>query len=329
MGGNALKHVGVIRATTDIMNQIFKELQLIFKDVMNLYNVFHVKNKITHGDIDVLVELLTNEDTMTLLKRIYNPKHIVGSGSLISFAIEYNNNLYQVDFITTSNILRDQFYLSYGITGAIIGRMTSRNDLTYDGGIKLQVSGQLLNIICKQNMFHDRDMHGNIRLTSNPDEACKILDLDYERWLKGFDTDNDLFTWLSNCRLFKKSHYNRIDTDKARYQMIDWIAFIKDIDDKPSFDTCQYVINNFDIKDRLLEIIENEHIKRNIKSKFSAHMIMNKGVTGTNIGKCIKYIQDIYGSKSNFESWIYENDEEIVHNTCNMHIDEFIANAVK
>ena len=139
MGGNALKHVGVIRATTEIMNQIFAELRTMFKDVMNLHEVFYMRDKITHGDIDVLVERLTSDDTMTLLKRIYNPEHIVGNGSLISFAYKYSDNLYQVDFITSSNILKDQFYLSYGVTGAIIGRMTSRNNLTYDGGIKLQV----------------------------------------------------------------------------------------------------------------------------------------------------------------------------------------------
>ena len=185
----------------------------------------------------------------------------------------------------------------------------------------------MLNDVSGHNTFHDRDMHGGIRLTSDPVEACKILGLDYVQWLEGFDTENDLFKWLSNCVLLKKSHYMTIDNNKARQQMIDWIAFIQDKEDMPSYDAYEHIKNNYGIRDRLLEILEREKIKTDIKSKFSASLIMDKGVTGSKIGKCIKYLHDIHGNKDKFETWIHEHDIETVHNLYNMHIDAFIANS--
>lgn len=324
MGGNALKHVGVIRATTEVMERIKDELRTMYKDILILHDVYSVKNKDTHGDVDILVEHLTSDDTMTVLKRIYNPEHIVDNGSIISFAYKRDNNLYQVDFITSSNILKDQFYLSYGIVGAIIGRMTTRNDLSYDGGLKLQVSGRILNLISNETMFHDRDMNGGIRLTSDPINTCNFLGLNYDRWCQGFDNDNDLFEWIITCNLFKKSHFKTVDV--VRQQMLDWKSFSDEREDKVPYDVLNRVLTQYDITDRLHEIVAREKIKLNVKSKFSAHMIMEKGITGPKIGKCLKYIKDIYKGKDEFEAWIYANDSETVQKVLLKHIDAFIAN---
>lgn len=328
MGGNALKHVGVIRVTTEILEHIVNELRTIFKNILALHNVYNTKNKFTHGDIDILVEQLTTENTITALKRIYNPKHIVRNGKIISFAYKYDNNLYQVDFITSNNICKDQFYLSYGIIGAIIGKMTIRNNLLYDGGLILKVSSKILNSISDETLFHDENVNrGLIRLTNDPIDTCNFLDLDYERWCQGFDNDNDLFEWIITCNLFKKSCYKIINNKKQ--QMIDWKQFCSKYEDKEPYDILNHVLSHYDIMDKLLKIVANEKMKINTKSKFSAHMIMDKGINGIKIGKCLKYIKNIYGGKDEFDAWICNNTKETVSKVCNEHIDAFIIQDTK
>lgn len=322
MGGNALKHVGVKRISTDDMMVVRNELYNLFTEYLDIDFVPFVKEKQDHGDIDVLVCSKSTDTVKNILMRVYNPEHTVFNGNVISFAYKYNDNLYQVDFISTGNIMKEKFYMSYGILGLIIGRMATRSNLVFDGGLKVSIYGSTLNNIVGTDEFFVKQKYSDIRLTNDPIEVCRFLGMSYDRWLQGFETNNDLYDWLLTCNIFKKScfefkEYNRpriIDRSKG------FAIYCKDFDDKED-NTLERVFERFSIMDKIIEIVEKERRKANIKSKYSAQLIMDKGIKNEKIGECVKYLKSQF---DDFDEWVYQNDKETVINQVNDLIDNFI-----
>ena len=96
--------------------------------------------------------------------------------------------------IKTSNIEMSQFYGGYGDCGNIIGRFTKRADLTF-GNEGLWTSYESKRII----------------LSTNPQEICEYLGLNYNLWSAGFKTRTELFNWIIESRYFDLNLF-RLDT---------------------------------------------------------------------------------------------------------------------
>jgi hypothetical protein len=212
---------------------------------------------------------------------------------------------------------KDKFYFSYSIIGLIIGRMAIRSNLSFDGGLKFVVNGRnLCKITQNDDEFIYKHTYGKIRLTHDPISTCNFLGLSYERWLQGFDTVTDLYDWLLECNLFKKSHFiiTNQDNNRVKDRSQGFVAYSINYPDKIEYDVMTQVTLKYAIMDKIIDIIDRERRKNNIKEKYSAHMIMDKGIQGNDIGRCIGFLKSKF---DDFDEWIYQNNKEKVKQVIN------------
>lgn len=317
MGGNALKHVGVKRISTEDLLIVQNEITNLFSEYLEIEFVPFVREKFDHGDIDVLVCSKSKDTISNILKRVYNPEYAVFNGGIISFAYKFKGNLYQVDFITSNNMKKDKFYFSYGILGMVIGRMATRCELSFDGGLKLIITGKNVKYVTNEIDIHDDQKIGKISLTNDPENVCEFLGMSYDRWLQGFDINTDLYDWLLTCNLFKKSMFTKLNNDRGQI----FVAYVQNFNDKEPYDVFEAIISRYSIMDKIIEIVEKAKRKENIKSKYDTHLIMQRGIQGKEIGSCDNYLKSRF---DDFDEWIYQNDKETVLIKVNGLIDDFL-----
>lgn len=85
-----------------------------------------------------------------------------------------------------------QFYFGYGEVGIILGRLLKKNNLTFG------IDGLWIN-------YGD----SKITLLDNPEEICKFIELDYNKWKCGFITKVELFDWITETKFFDKNYFSQ------------------------------------------------------------------------------------------------------------------------
>ncbi|KAK3679714.1 hypothetical protein LTR78_000090 [Recurvomyces mirabilis] len=92
------------------------------------------------------------------------------------------------------------FLASYGGVGMILGRIIRDVGCSVHGdGLWLQLPE--LDEAKKMNLHNIADKSGMIWLSSDPAEVMGFMHMPVDRYELGFDTLQDLYTWLSSCRL--------------------------------------------------------------------------------------------------------------------------------
>jgi|SaaInlV_150m_DNA_4_1039716.scaffolds.fasta_scaffold05235_2 hypothetical protein len=325
MGGNAFKNVPVNRLTRDIYDIVIEQVTNLFSDIFNIENIFFLSDKESFGDIDLLYNVKDINDfrpMKEIIKSKYDTDNIIVNGVLTSILYSYEDNYYQIDFIKSRNFKMAQFYLSYGVTGHIIGIMSCRNNIKFSPeGISLQVYGRLLNEYSNNELkCCDEQIYDNILLVNDPISVSEFFGFDYERWIKGFKCNDELFAWICSSTLFSPKYYKR---NGESDQLVVFEKYIENIECKPSVDYYKELcLNYFDKTSVVMQLVDELKEKQKFKEKFNAHLIMNKGIKGPiTIGKCMKFLK---AKHDDFELWVKNNDKEHIETVCNAYIDEFI-----
>lgn len=84
--------------------------------------------------------------------------------------------------------------LSYGGFGSIIGTICATYKLTFDS--------QGLSVTLRYCNDMKRP-YGKIELTKSPQQVFQFIGLDHMDYSRGFSTPEELFEWVTTCRLFK------------------------------------------------------------------------------------------------------------------------------
>lgn len=223
--------------TNEVVDDIISMLHNEGVDI-NYMVTRSVDTKMTSSDIDIRFEEKKLGDTSTfvttsVLSSIFNvlSKHMECCLHEGGLNVLYDGK-YQVDFRGTPNLETCCFIHSFSLTGSFFGACNIYPDVHFsDLGLVLSLTANFV----KGYAAHLPDHLSNrlrsmksfpkstIILTDDTRTICRFLGVDYEEYLKGFDTDEDYFKWLT------ASHFNadfsgykcgHTRTNNSRYKLL-------------------------------------------------------------------------------------------------------------
>ncbi len=320
MGGNAIKKVLISRMEVSKYSQVKQIISDAFKNIIQIDFAFDKPGKESYGDLDVLYMRPddTNLNLVDQIVKLFNPVEIVTNGLVISWAYHYNEDKYfQIDMVKCTNISMCKFYYSYGDLGNILGRITKYH------GLKFGHEGLFVNLINLEP----------INLTSEPEIICKYLNLDWDLWIKGFDTEEEIFKWIVGSNLFvpnmfleleEINHLHRQKTQRRPMysKWVKWVCLFKynlNSDKVQDIKLTEYSRKNLsfsalehfgkiEIYNQLIQLKEKKEM---LKKKFNGSKLIKLGIKEKNIGESIQafkiWVENTHAI--NFETWIELTDE--------------------
>ena len=230
MGGNAIKKNGVSicgRLPKD-QYEMIKKMVLDTLSSLNIVceTVLELPGKESFGDIDILYisnPIVVMTDVIKNKFKVTDSKHIVINGYATSFAYEYSEgNYFQIDLLklqSVEHLETSRFYFSYSDVGSILGRI-----LNYYG-LKLGDAGLWCDVYSSTNRgtLDIRNTLGKIHLTSNPQEICRYIGIDYGFWRTkipklGQGELEPIFAWIASCSMFKADIFKTLNSDHRARQ---------------------------------------------------------------------------------------------------------------
>jgi hypothetical protein len=233
MGGKALSKYGVIteRKNTEDFLRIGKEIQehlsfdFDFPVETEIVTCYHQKPD--HGDLDLLIKIderfhNENVDLKEYIAIAFNPHAIHNNGGVYSF--DYEN--FQIDFIPVRESKWEvaKVYYSYDPLGNIMGKTFHKFGLSYgwDG------------LFYKFRNFNGR-LAQNILLTTDPRRIFEFGGYDYDRYLQGFETLEDIIRFAIDSKyfdaeMFQMKNLKHIDKKRNRKRG-SYHVFLKYIED--------------------------------------------------------------------------------------------------
>jgi len=319
MGGKALKSIYTERKTTEQFMEIEdKLLPLISTGLGNpkIHVVRCYKNKDTHGDMDILIrfdETMQNVDLRKVVKEQFKPNEIFYNGGVVSF--DYDE--FQIDLIPVrkSNWETAKAYFDYDPTGNIMGKVANSirfNHLDLKGRLSYGFNGLSAVIYSKDT---DKKL-GDILLSRDNEKIFNLLDYDYDRFLDGFYTKQEIFDFSVCTKFFQHkrflmenlSHKDR-KRNRKRQTYHEFLKFIEEskiedregngLDKYEQFYDIDRSFPHVDFAYKVVMLSVTEHKNREISKKFNGHILMKEfpELKGEELGKWIGQF------KGGFSDW--------------------------
>jgi hypothetical protein len=286
MGGNALKHTITERKTTEEFNRIANEIIRILKKELrtDIHIVECYRKKQTHGDMDVLIKIdhdlhNRNINLVNFIKEYFSPNEIYNNNGVISFDVDQ----FQIDFIPVkeSHWEGTKVWTSFDPTGNLMGK------IAHKFGLKYAPEGLLYPF----RNFNGR-LSQNIFISDDNYKIFEFLGFDYNRYLKGFDTLEEIFDYVINSKYFDSEMFdlknlNQKDRKRNRKrktynQFIEYIK-VNNINKKYEFKhKDEYIvdIDKFFTESKLIQKLKELKIKDSINQesnkKFNGRLVMEK-----------------------------------------------------
>jgi len=323
MGGNALKNTFTERKTTELFNLIAKDVLYGINTVLyyesHIIKCYHTKE--THGDMDVLIKIPPNNDNQNIInfiKNHYKPNEMIKNGNVISF--DYQQ--FQIDFILINEINWSiaKHYFDYDCCGNVMGKTFHKFGLSYGW----------------EGLFYKfRNFHGSnsqdILLTNDVRKIFDFGGYDYNRYIKGFETLEEIFNFCIDSKyfdteMFQMENLKSIDRKRNRkrgsYHL--FLNYLKDnvIKTKYQFEADKDIylpkIAEYFIEAALMEELEalKEVDRKNkiISQKFNGDMVMQwlPNLQGKELGAAMGKFKSAVGDE--FDEFILQSDYETIHN---------------
>jgi hypothetical protein len=304
MGGLALKNTYTRRYSNKEFEIVSKELISILEETFDRAEVpLYFSSKESFGDIDIILSMDGfNQNMKDYINETFEPNEIFHNGNAWSF--DYKE--IQVDLITCApeDFDSNRHYLAYNDLGNFIGRITQKL------GLKYGQEGLWYNHYFKGQRI------GKVMISKDYPKIFEFLGFDYDRWLEGFETLEDIFEYVIankhfDSKMFELHNLNKINRErnakrKSYMSFLEYIA--ENHSDRQYFfenDKSVYVdrANKFFPEARMTENIRKlEYLhcrKLYIKSKFSGGVVMSRyGLQGKELGKAL----------SGFKEWMVEKE---------------------
>jgi len=194
MGGNALAHLGVGRADTRTVINLYNRIcRLGALYGMRLHLVPWVEEKDDHGDIDVLTDYVPG-GVACFMKHNFGiaENEMSTNGNVISVAVPYDSKLkIQVDFITTpdEDMPFSMFYYAGGDLGSLVGRIAAAKGYTFaTNGFRLRAD-------------HERGILEDIKLPVKMVRALDLLGFKTMPDAETFKTYHNMWTYVMSSEL--------------------------------------------------------------------------------------------------------------------------------
>ena len=322
MGGKALNKYGVYteRKNTAEFLKIAKELQdnIAFNLPVSTAVVKCYHTKENHGDLDLLL-YVANDVTINwreYIQKHFKPRAIHNNGGVFSF--DYKN--FQVDFIPIKEDKWEiaQTYYSYDPLGNIMGKTFHKFGLSY-GWDGLH--------------YKYRNSHGtnseNILLTKDPKRIFKFGGYDYERYLQGFETLEDILKFAIDSKyfdteIFQMDNLKSIDKKRNRkrgsYHV--FLKYLKDNEinirypfDKNKDNYLDWIDLHFPearLMEKLGELQRKDKENKILSQKFNGDIVMAwlPNLMGKELGAAMGKFRNALGDE--YDDFILKNDYETI-----------------
>jgi len=308
MGGNALSEGLTERKTAPEYHRILSEITPRLQNFCSrVADVPAYRSKESFGDLDLVISSdLKDEDLEKALQMEFAPKEIVQNGHCWSLDVDR----FQIDLIKAEpeDFEITRFYHSYGLNNMI--RRTARYV-----GLKFGHLGLFA-------MAEVRGEREEILLTKDPSEIYEFLGYDYNRYLEGFETLEDTFSFATSSPYFKKAaledtnHKGRAqDARRPTYQQfLAWLESSEAGEPKGGeqrVDLTREALEHFGLLEKLEEINARELRKQRAKEKFNgtrvAHMT---GLQKHELGRFLTGFKEKWESPEALEAWILKTPQE-------------------
>ncbi|MCK9575608.1 MAG: hypothetical protein M0R51_06585 [Clostridia bacterium] len=307
----AILNVYTERKTTSEHLRIQDELIPVITEMFNteVATVSFYRTKETHGDLDLLI--LNTGDLGNIgerLKARFGPVYC--NGNVYSF--EYQK--YQVDIIPqpTRNWETAKDFFSWDPTGNLMGK------IAHKFGLKYGFEG----LIFPFRTFSGR-LTTDIVISKDSRKIFEFLGYDYDRYLKGFDTTEEIFEWIIEGKYFNVDNFqmenlNHIDrkrnAKRSTYQGFLEYAEKNNVQSKFTFlknkeeyhDTIDSFFPEANFKTTLLKLQETDKRNQRVSEAINGDMIMEAtGLKGQELGKVITAFKE--NVANNFKDGSYND----------------------
>lgn len=321
MGGNALKNTHTVRKETceymKIAHEIFNKIGE--HSTFEPYLVKCYRAKKTHGDVDILIKINKSDDSeniLKLIKQIFAPNEYLKNGNVISF----NYTDFQVDFILINedkwNIAKH--YFDFDCLSNVMGKTFHKFNLSYGwDGLHYK--------------FRNLDGRGavDILMTNDPKRIFEFGGYDYDRYLMGFNTLEDIFKFAINGKYFdvemlQMENLKSLDKKRNRKRG-SYHAFLKYLEDKGINTRYQFkehksaYIPDIDaffpevkLLDKLDELQKRDLMNREFAEKFNGNLIMGwvSRLAGKELGEAIHKFKTAMGDE--YIDFVMNNDVDAI-----------------
>lgn len=316
MGGHALKNTYTERKNTEEFLKIGKEIQDKISYESVILKCYY--SKADHGDLDLLVKLVPNLniDWREYIQTAFNPNEIVKNDKVYSF----NYQDFQIDFILINEESWEiaQTYGFWDPLGNIMGKTYHKFGLSYGWE----------GLFYKYRNAHGTNSH-NILLTNDARRIFAFGGYDYDRYLKGFDTLEEIFRFAIDstyfdAEMFKIENLKSLDKKRNRkrgsYHL--FLNYIKDngISNRYAFEEDKDIylpdidraFPEVNLLEKLQQLIERDELQRALAEKFNGELVMEwvPDLKGKELGQAIGKFKDALGE--DYDDFIrYSTNDEI------------------
>lgn len=204
-----------------------------------------IRNKETHGDLDINISDLTDKHATVSWKEFDNFSEYLEKE--FGYKPFKNSNVYSFPYdgfqVDVTFHPFDDFdmavnYSSWGDLGNLMGRIFHKMGLHYGhAGLSFWIRQGLFD---KNVQWSDNDhIYEKVVLSKNMKEICQIGGFDYDRWKQGFDCEQDAFDFVVDSKYFDKSlfdleslnHTNRT-RNRKRGMYMRFVEYVSTIEKK-------------------------------------------------------------------------------------------------
>lgn len=263
------------------------------------------------GDMDILLSSAVLKRNPDFLTTLYADLGITQVNRASGSAITTVFKGLQTDFFICppGNLEASWTFMCFGEVGNILGRLARRFK------VKFGIDG--LNYVFRWGDHYKQEFP----ITKDFAAICDLFGLDHAAWVRGFDTREDMFRWVTASPYFSPKPY--LDPEGPMAQragirpgiaaFIDWVranvspdagAYIED--------PVGWVEGKFP-KARIREKVEHQKVKTarmaQIAEKFSGRLVMalRPGLEGKPLGE---FIRTFKASKPDFDAYILDATPE-------------------
>lgn len=251
------------------------------------------RNKQDFGDLDVIIHYDTEKVDFDALLKKYGWDNGIKNNNVYSFPYKS----FQIDLIYT----QPQYFectldfLSYNDLGNLIGKLANSVRLKYGHkGLLYRFHPSLGN--------HRYD----IELTKNMEHICFLLNLDYDSYLQGFDTLEEIYNFITDSTFFHPDYFNpkyqnngKRKRDAKRRTVVyfrEWLdnqSEIKNRTKKNFYYTLSSLSSLFpEFADTYLNIIDNLEFDEKTSKKLNGRLVKDiTGLEGSTLGRFLNDIK--------------------------------------
>lgn len=317
------------RLKVQIVEKLKNDFHLVIPRFLNVGVAPCVRDKKDHGDLDIIMSDINAVNSVFNMKKMLsnsNWNDVDSFSSYIQKEFGYvphkNSNVYsfpvegfQVDItlVPVEEYNTSISYTSWGDLGNLMGRIYHKMGLHYGhNGLSFWIRQGLFD---NNVAWSDNDhVYDKLVITTDPNKIFEIGGFDYDRWLQGFDTEQDVWEFIIkskyfNSEIFSLENLNNINRVRNKKRGM-YMRFLEHVNDKTLPTGKQFLSKHeyglifqedfHQLKSAIARYRHEYEVGKAIKEKFNGNLVheWTGCSSGPGIGKIIKSVKDGHSNSS-------------------------------